>query len=45
MESRFFLRLVEVGSNTESDTERKWLMQEATEFIKIFSAILKHATV
>lgn len=40
-ESRLFLRCLEVGGRTDLAKERGWLVQEATEFISIFSAILK----
>ncbi len=38
-ESRFFLRLVDTGDKPEVETERKQLVQEATELMNIFGAI------
>ena len=40
-ESRFFLRLLDLGVGQELDGERAALVQEATELIKIFSAMLR----
>jgi four helix bundle protein len=39
-ESRFWLRLVDTGTKPEVEKERCWLVQEATELVKIFSSIL-----
>lgn len=40
-ESRLWLRLCEVGNNKELEKERLKLIQEATELIKIFHAIIE----
>jgi four helix bundle protein len=40
-EARFWLRLVEVEDDSNTDTLRKALEQEATELMNIFGAILK----
>ncbi|HEY4508354.1 MAG TPA: four helix bundle protein [Candidatus Paceibacterota bacterium] len=40
-ESRFWLRLFDTGENTELDTERKRLVQEANELMLIFGAIVR----
>lgn len=40
-ESRYFLRLLDTGRDQSVDDERSSLAQEATELIKIFSAILR----
>lgn len=40
-ESRYWLRLLNTGANTETDTERAALVQESTELMKIFGAILR----
>jgi hypothetical protein len=42
-ESRFFLRLVDVGTTPSVAKERDALVAEATEFIRIFSAILRNS--
>ena len=39
-ESRFFLRLVDTGSDAAVETERQALVQEATELTKIFGSIV-----
>ena len=39
-ESRYWLRLLDAGDDTVLDEERACLVQEATELLKIFSAIL-----
>jgi four helix bundle protein len=41
-ESRYWLRLIDVNSNIELDKERKKLIQEATELMKIFGSILEN---
>jgi len=41
-ESRLFLRLLEAGIRIELESDRKWLFQETTEFIKIFQSMLKN---
>jgi len=41
-ESRYWLRLVVTDNSMEMEEERSWLMQEAKEFVLIFSAILKN---
>jgi len=38
-ESRFFLRLVDVGDSSDMERERQELVNEATELLKIFNAI------
>ena len=40
-ESRWWLRLLDTGANASVDAERLRLIQEATELMKIFGAILK----
>jgi len=40
-ESRYWLRLVITNGTSEKENERVALMQEAKEFVLIFSAILK----
>lgn len=40
-ESRFFLRLLDIGPIAENAVERDALVGESTELIKIFSAILR----
>ena len=40
-ESRYWLRLVDVNSQLELDAERKILIQEAYELMKIFGSILE----
>lgn len=39
-ESRFFLNLLDCGDKDELEKERNRLIQEATEFLKIFNSIL-----
>lgn len=39
-ESRYWLRLIIDTNKLEDDNEGKFLVQEATEFIKIFNSIL-----
>jgi four helix bundle protein len=39
-ESRFWLRLVDTGNAADLETERDALIQESTELIRIFTAIL-----
>jgi hypothetical protein len=39
-ESRYWLRLVDVGDGAELERERAELVQEATELMNIFGAIL-----
>ena len=39
-ESRYWLRLIDTYNQSEHEKERKYLMQEATELMKIFGAIL-----
>jgi len=39
-ESRYWLRLIEYNNELNDDMEAKILIQEATEFIKIFNSIL-----
>jgi four helix bundle protein len=40
-ESRHWLRLLDTDSRPQADSERDALIQEATELVRIFSAILK----
>jgi len=40
-EPRFFLKLLQVGADPAIVKERELLVQEATEFIRIFSAMLR----
>lgn len=40
-ESSFFLRLVDTGSDADTERERSALVQEATELMKIFGAIVR----
>ena len=42
-ESRFFLRLLDTGQSDGVERTRGTLAQESTEFIKIFSAILRES--
>ena len=42
-ESRYWLQLVDIGSDQELEAERQILAQEATEFIKIFSAMINNS--
>jgi four helix bundle protein len=42
-ESRFHLRLVDTGANAALDTERDALVQESTELMNIFGAILRNS--
>jgi four helix bundle protein len=39
-ESRFYLRLLDTGQNAGIGKERDYLVQESTELMKIFAAIL-----
>ena len=40
-ESRYWLRLLETGGNADLDRERDILIQETTELMNIFGAILR----
>ena len=40
-ESKYWLKLVEVGAKTELEEQRKILVQEATELMMIFSSIMR----
>jgi len=42
-ESRYWLRLLDIGEDTELQTDRDALVQEATELLKILSAIIQKA--
>lgn len=44
-ESRFFLRLLDVGSRVEMEEERSELADEAMQLLKIFGKILSNSTV
>ncbi len=39
-ESRYWLRLVDTGTESSLEKERKELIQESTELMNIFAAIL-----
>lgn len=39
--SRYWLKLVDVGSNFQVENERKQLVEEATELLKIFNSIVQ----
>jgi four helix bundle protein len=40
-ESRHWLRLIDTNDRSQAESEREALIQEATELVRIFSAILK----
>jgi four helix bundle protein len=40
-ESRFYLRLLDIGKNTNTECDRNDLIREATELMKIFGAIIR----
>ncbi len=40
-ESRYWLRLVDTGADTTVEHERQQLIQESTELMKIFGAIIR----
>ena len=40
-ESRYWLRLLDIGNDRRLEAERERLMQESTELTRIFSAILR----
>jgi len=40
-ESRYWLRLIDTGDNKDLDMERKKLIKESTELMKIFSSIMR----
>jgi four helix bundle protein len=40
-ESRYWLRLLDIGNNPNLEKDRHDLMQEGTELLKIFSAMLR----
>jgi four helix bundle protein len=40
-ESRYWLRLVDTGNEQLTETERDWLIQESTELMNIFGAIIR----
>ena len=40
-ETRYWLRLIDTGNRQESDVERKALIQEATELMRIFGATVR----
>jgi four helix bundle protein len=40
-ESRYYLRLVDLGGNPELEDERDKLVQESTELMKIFGSIMR----
>ena len=40
-ESIFWLNLIDTNSNSKLDTERNWLLGEATELMKILSSIMR----
>ncbi|UCH00387.1 MAG: four helix bundle protein [Deltaproteobacteria bacterium] len=39
-ESRYWLRLIDTHDESEQETDRKYLLKEATELMNIFGAIL-----
>ncbi len=41
-ESRFFLRLIDLEKAESLEEERDWLIQEATELMNIFGAIIRN---
>ncbi len=41
-ESRFFLRLIDLETVENLEEERDWLIQEATELMNIFGAIIRN---
>jgi four helix bundle protein len=43
-ESIYWLRLVDTGSEPATETERQQLVQESTELMKIFGAIVRSTT-
>jgi four helix bundle protein len=43
-ESRYWLRLVDAGPDAAIEAERQQLVQEGTELMKIFGAIVRSAT-
>ena len=43
-ESRYWLRLIDTSGEKEQEEDRKWLINEATELMKIFGAILQKST-
>ena len=40
-ESRYWLRLIDINQNNDLESKRKVLIEEATELMKIFGAILQ----
>lgn len=40
-ESRYWLRLIDVAGDEELEEERSFLIQESTELMKIFGAIIR----
>ena len=40
-ESRYWLKLIEIGNNKELINEQQYLIREATELMKIFGAIIE----
>ena len=40
-ESRYWLRLIDTNDEQKQEAERKYLIKEATELMKIFGAILQ----
>ncbi len=40
-ESRFWLRLIDTNEEDDLNTDRQRLIQESTELLKIFSAIVR----
>ena len=39
-ESKYWLRLIDTNGDAPQDKERHWLIDEATELVKVFSSIL-----
>ena len=42
-ETRYWLRLLDTQADDALDSERDWLIQESTELMRIFGAILKNS--
>ena len=43
-EAGYWIRLLDIGSETNLERERDWLRQESKELMRIFGAILKNST-
>ncbi len=42
-ESRYWLRLIDIGSAIQLDAERQRLIEESTQLVKIFGTILRNS--